>query len=40
MLPSSFLLSSGVEADPSLELVSICKFSLIVDTILTLELRK
>jgi hypothetical protein len=40
MLPSSFLPSSGVEADPTLKLVSVCNFSLIVGMILTLELRK
>jgi hypothetical protein len=39
-LPPSFLLSSGVEADPTLKLVSIYKFSLTVGMILTLGLRK
>jgi hypothetical protein len=39
-LPSSFLLSSGVEADPTLKLGSVYKFSQIVGTIPTLELRK
>jgi hypothetical protein len=40
MLPSSFLPSSDVEADPTLKLVSVFKFSLIVGMISTLELRK
>jgi hypothetical protein len=30
----------GVKADPTLKLVSVCKISLIVGTIPTLELRK
>jgi hypothetical protein len=34
------LSSSGVNADPTLKLVPICKISPIVDTILTLELRE
>jgi hypothetical protein len=39
-LPSSFLPRCGVNADLTLRLVPICKFSSMVGTILTLELRK
>jgi hypothetical protein len=40
MCPSSFLPSSGVNADSTLKLVSVCKFSSIIGTIPTLEFRK
>jgi hypothetical protein len=39
-LPSSFLPRCGVNADLTLRLVPICKFSSMVGMILTLELRK
>jgi hypothetical protein len=39
-LPASFFLSSGVEADPTLNLVSICRISLIVGLSPTLKLRE
>jgi hypothetical protein len=37
---SSFLLSSGVNADPTLRLIFVCKISPVVGTILTLKLQK
>jgi hypothetical protein len=38
--PSLFLPSSGVNADSTLKLVSVCEISLIVGTIPTVELTK
>jgi hypothetical protein len=40
MVPSSFFMNSGVNVDPTLKLVSVGKFLLLLGMILTKELRK